>query len=367
MVRDKISMRQVLSLVSAALLSPMILLLPGTTAAAGGRAGWLSGLAVLPAAWLLGMAFRGIFQALPEEGSLADGLELAYGRWAGRMLTLLYLVWGVVLLGWNARWAAFRFLSTSYRNAPLDLFLFLLIGGALWMGRRKLSVFLRAVEIFALALGLTLGISLLLGLFRMEWENLGPIWVEDLPGAALGALPVLALLGYGVFAGFLGGHIARRPENGRQLSRWTWWACGTLALFQAVCIGAFGPALVRRMEIPYFMLVKDIGVPGAFERGESLVMALWVLADLSLLGMLLFACRNIVEHMQGGKPIRWAPWGIAIAAAGVGFGTVGDGFRLSWIMEHIVGAGNLFLGVGIPLLTGGVLWRKGRKGQRKEK
>lgn len=367
MVRDKISMRQVLSLLSAALLSPMILLLPGTTAAAGGRAGWLSGAAALPAVWLLCGAFRATFRALPEEGSLADGLELAYGRRAGRALALLYLIWGVVLLGWNARWAAFRFLSTSYRNAPLNLFLFLLIGGALWMGRKKLSVFLRAAEVFALALGLTLGVSLLLGLFRVEGENLGPVWVEDLPGAALGALPVLALLGYGVFAGFLGGHIARRPENGRQLSRWALWTCGTLALFQAVCIGAFGPGLVRRMEIPYFMLVKDIGVPGAFERGESLVMALWVLADLSLLGLLLSACRNIAEHLGGGRPVPWAPWGIAIAAAGVGSGMVGDAFRLSWIMEHIAGAGNLILGVGLPLLTGGVLWRKGRKGEKKEK
>ena len=58
MKTDNISMRQVLSLLSAALLSPLILLLPGETVAVGGRAGWLSALAALPVALLVGWAFR---------------------------------------------------------------------------------------------------------------------------------------------------------------------------------------------------------------------------------------------------------------------------------------------------------------------
>ena len=54
MKTDNISMQQILSLLSAALLSPLILLLPGETVVAGGRAGWPSALAALPVTLLAG-------------------------------------------------------------------------------------------------------------------------------------------------------------------------------------------------------------------------------------------------------------------------------------------------------------------------
>ena len=243
MKTDNISMQQILSLLSAALLSPLILPLPGQTVVAGGRAGWLSALAALPVTLLAGWAFRKLLEGAPEETGLAGGLELAFGRWGGRLVTLAYLVWGLLLLGWNARWCAFRFLATTYRNTPLKLFFFILLGVTVWIGRGKWAAFLRATEVFALALGTALVLALGLGALKTEWGNVAPIWIEDLPGAIWGALPVLGLLGYGVYAAFLGGHMTRRPENGRQLTRWIWGAGILLAVFQLVCIATLGPGL----------------------------------------------------------------------------------------------------------------------------
>ena len=60
---DRISLRQLLTLTFAALLSPAIQLLPGSTARRAGEAGWLATLVALPV--LLGLEIMGRIRRLP--------------------------------------------------------------------------------------------------------------------------------------------------------------------------------------------------------------------------------------------------------------------------------------------------------------
>ena len=108
MKTDNISMQQILSLLSAALLSPLILLLPGETVVAGGRAGWLSALAALPVTLMAGWAFRKLVEGAPEETGLAGGLELAFGRWA---------IWCGGCCCWDGTPAGARFAFWPLRTA----------------------------------------------------------------------------------------------------------------------------------------------------------------------------------------------------------------------------------------------------------
>lgn len=156
MDRDKIACRQLVALLFAGLLSPMIQLLPGHTVEFAGRGAFLAPLAALPGILALGWALEGSIASLPRGGGMAQVLEQAFGRWVGRLLTGVYLVWAAVLLGLNLRWAAFRFLATSYRNAPLTFFIVVLLLMTLWLGLGKFSAFARAGEIFFFALGAVL-------------------------------------------------------------------------------------------------------------------------------------------------------------------------------------------------------------------
>lgn len=357
--KDRISLRQLLTLLFAALLSPMIQVLPRETVVLAGKAGWLSALFALPAVVLLCLAFR----AAPGgvEGGMAQGLETAFGRWIARALVFLYLIWGVLLLGWNTRWCAYRALSVNYRNAPMPLFLLGLLALTLWLGHKSLSAFCRAGEVFALALGIALVLALGLAVLRTEWNNLGPIWVEDLPGALGGAVPVLGLAGYGVLGAFLAGQVRRREGDRARLPRWGALWCALLALFQLITIGCFGPGLIRRMETPFFMLLRGVGVPGAFERVESLIMSLWLLADLAFLGLILFACRAMVGYLFPRAKRGWVTAGLGVAAGGLALFTLQNLFSLSWVMERLIPVANLILGVGVPLLAGIVVTWKKRK------
>lgn len=362
---DKISLRQLLAVLFAALLSPMIQLLPGHTVEFAGRAAFLAPLAALPGILALMWAYG---RCLGDtKGGMAEALTLAFGPWVGKGLTALYFAGGAVLLGLNVRWAAFRFLATSYRNGPLTFFIIVLLGLAVWLGVGKGSAFVRAGEIFSFALGAALIATLVFALPQVHAEALLPVWTQDGPGVLRSGGAVLSLLGYGVFAAFCASGVSRRQGDKKRLFRWGLLLCGLLTLFQVVCIGGFGANLVQRMDTPYFMAVKGIGVEGAFQRLESLVIALWVFADLALLGLLLFACRSMLGHLAGpawgGKRGCWVTAAIGAAVALV---WAPDAFQLAAWMRNGVAWGLTILGWMTPIFTAFILGiRKVKKKSKK--
>lgn len=366
MDRDTISLRQLLAVLFAALLSPMIQLLPGHTVEFAGQAAFLAPAAALPGLLALLWAYG---RCLGGTRGMAEALELAFGPWLGKGLTAVYFVCGGVLLGLNVRWAAFRFLATSYRNGPLPFFILVLLGLAVWLGTGKRSAFARAGEIFAFALGTALVITLLCALPQVHAEALLPVWVQDVPGVLRSGGAVLSLLGYGVFAAFCASGVSRRQGDQKRLFRWGLLFCGLLTLFQLVCIGGFGAHLVQRMDTPYFMAVKGIGVEGAFQRLESLVIALWAFADLALLGLLLFACRSMLGHLAGpawgGRRGCWITAAVGGAAALL---WAPNAFQLAAWMRNWIAWSLTVLGWMVPLVTALLLTvKKVRKGVDKER
>ena len=346
MTEDQISLRQLLTLTFAALLSPAIRVLPGQTAALAGTGGWLSALAALPVVILLCL---GLWY-LCRKGGLDQAALSLLGKPIGRGLCLLYFLWGIFLLAANARQCALRFLTISYRNGPMLLYLLVLLGTAAWLAAKPVRALARAGEVFFLALAIGLGVSLALGAFQMEAVNLLPVWVEDLPAVAGAALPVLGLTAYLPFAAVLAGRVTREEGSRRRVLAWGVGLCLTLTALQAVCLGNFGPGLTARLDTPFFMMVKGIGVEGTFQRVESVVIALWVLADLALLGLLACACSVLAHTALPVLSRRAALWTAAALAAIGGIWLFPDAFALDALLEGPALILGLILGVGAPLL-----------------
>src|SRR5699024_8850942 len=110
-------------------------------------------------------------------------------------------------------------------------------------------------------------------------------------------VPLLGVLGYGVFAAFLLGDTEPSPRRGRDWTLWAGGGCLLLGAEQAVVIGNLGPQLAQRLDSPFFALAKSVGVEGAFQRVESIIAALWTFADLALLGVLAFALWKMAEQL----------------------------------------------------------------------
>ena len=119
---------------------------------------------------------------------------------------------------------------------------------------------------------------------------------------------------------------------------------------QLVVVGNFGAPLAARLEIPFITLAKSIGVEGAFQRVEGLVAALWILSDLSVITMLLWACCRMAEVILPRARRHWVVAGVAAAVlilAAAGFRDPVETRRLG---QGAALAGNLILGVAVPAL-----------------
>jgi len=188
---------------------------------------------------------------------------------------------------------------------------------ALWMGRGEIAAFGRAGQIFLLILAATAGIVLLLALPGAKPERVLPL-TPAIARDSLRALPLAAgVLSWGLFAAFLLGEVCP-PEEGRR-RRWTLWSLGgvfLLALAQGVVLANLGVGLAMELDSPFFALAKGVGREGGFQRVESLVLALWVLADLAMAGVLLFALRIMgKEVFPQGREERMPLWALLAAVA----------------------------------------------------
>ena len=132
--------------------------------------------------------------------------------------------------------------------------------------------------------------------------------------------------------------------------RWAAGFCLTLTALQAVCLGNFGPGLSVRMNTPCFMMVKGIGIEGTFQRVESVILALWVLSDLALLGLLTRTCTKMAGQILPVKREKWVVLTFVLLALLGALCLFPDAFFLGHTMERLALWGNLIAGFGLPVL-----------------
>lgn len=322
----------------AAVLAPAVGMLPGETARIAGEGAWLAPLVALPAVLALGY----VLARLSQYG-LAQTVLRLLGGVAGRVLTIIYIMWALVLACARLRLSGQRLLFTAQREVGLWFFLGVLAVVAAWLAWGKVDAFVRSAAIFSRILTLALIAVLGLTAFQVRLENLWPLWVGDVLPILKAAIPAFGVLCYGVYAAFLWEGDA---DDGWK--RRTAGGCVLLALLVLNVLGNMGAELTAALEDPFITLSKHVGVKGAFQRVESLVSALWLLGDLALIGLLLWACRRMVEVVVP----KWKGPRVVLAAAAVVLAGAGLGFRdavLAQRFEYVwAPLGNLVLGVVIP-------------------
>lgn len=330
-VEGKCSVRQLRVAVFVALLAPASTL-PGLLARYGAL-GWLGPVAALPvillAAWRMGK--------LGGEG-LAAGLKRRWG-WLGKGLLTLYYIWALALAALTAGNCVDRLSRTDYLETPDWILSLALAAVAAYLIYKGPGAFLRAVEIFFLALLVVLALFFVLGAANLRWVNLVPTEPSELAGPLGGILPTAATAAAGALVVFLP-HATEGRGEGRP---WRWVAgwCGASALLCLLVQGALGAALAAKAPLPFFLTLQGVGFPGGFRRLEALGTAAWALSDIVLLGLAALAARII----GGNRPWMAAP---ALTAAFLGgcFLPNAQVAGLTTLFFEV----NLALGMGVPVL-----------------
>ena len=344
--RDNISAGQLASMVWVAVLGAAVGVLPGIAARSGGMAGWLAPLlaapALLAASWLL--------WRVTERGG--QGLAAVFcrllGGAAGRLLTIIYIMWGLLVGAARLRLSGQRLVVTGQRDGGLWFFLPVIAFMVGWMAWGKLAAFARTAVLFRRGLLLTLGGVVALTAFQIRKENLLPLWLGDLAAACRAAVPALGVLCVGVYGAFALDGVKGVKGDGGRWTAYTLGFCSLLALFLLAVLGNLGGPLTAELEDPFITLSKNVGVEGAFQRVESLVSALWLLADLTLLALLVWACRRALDDIwpaAGGVRSVMAAVALLLLGAGAVFPDAAAAQRFEQVVAP---AGNLVLGLAVP-------------------
>ena len=353
-MKDHISHTQLTALVWAAALAPAAELLPAIALPTAGKGAWLAPLAAIPLVLLGGWLLARLSGGQGLAPSLHSGLGLL-----GVPVLLIYMVWGELLLALRLRLCAQRLVAAGYRDGTLWFFLLAVAGVTLWMGLGRVAPFARAGQVFLTLLLVTGGVVLLLSLSQVRPERTLPLWVEDVIPVLRSGPAAAGALGWSLYGVFLAGQV--RPLRDKRGWHWLAWGAGgclLLTLAQWIILGSLGADLAARLENPFFALAKSVGVEGAFQRVESVVSALWVLADLTLAGTLLLSLRTMAEELVPRRE-KWAAAGCVLLAVILAITLFAQGRGDLWNRE-IVPWGNLILGLFLPIGISCIYKGKGR-------
>lgn len=335
----------------AAVLAPAVGVLPALTARQAGHAGWIALLVALPVVLLLAK----VLGMLTAERGLADALLDVPGKWTGRMLIIIYIMWALLLAAARVRLSARRLEIAAREETMRMFFLVVPVLAALWLVRGKLSAFVRSAAVFGRVLTTVLLAVLVLMLFQVRAEYLLPLWFGDAVSVIKAALSTLGVLCVGVYGAFL-----RNGAGGeRGVGRSVVGGCAVLALLVLVVLGNMGAELTTALEDPFLTLSRQVGVKGAFQRAESLVATLWLLGEFAFLGMLLWACRKLAAAVLRGRSCGWVP-PVCAGLILLGAGMLLRDAALARRFEYTVAPwGNLVLGGVVPCALYLLARRKG--------
>ena len=118
-------------------------------------------------------------------------------------------------------------------------------------------------------------------------------------------------------------------------------------------LGSLGPVLAERLDSPFLALAKSVGVEGAFQRVESVVAALWVTADVTMAGLLVFALRAMASAAVPRYQEEWVGRGAVVLAVLAALLLPG---RQVETLERLALGANLWFGLLLPILL--AVWIK---------
>ena len=362
MEEDQISARQLYGMLFTGLLTPAVRALPVLTAAVADKSAWLTGLLAFPP--LLGAGWA-VYTLSKEGGGLSGGLRRAFGPTAGRVITTIYMLWALLLLCLEGRLYAGRMVTAGYRGASPAVFLLVLLGVTVWMARQKLCAFARSAEICFLVLALILALVVGFSLLDARPRRVLPVWTQDLPAAAAASLVPMGVLSGGVFGGFLAGQVSRGERDARLGRRWLFGTCVAITLLQLGAVAQLGARLCARVEVPFFEMARGVGMDGAFQRVESIVVAFWVLSDFVWMGTLFFAIKAMATELIKPAWVGKVPILTAFLAFLGALFLFPDDFAARALDAWLAPAGQLVLAFLVPFTALLCIHRKKKKGGNK--
>lgn len=292
---DKISIRQAIILLLLALGAPSLRVIPNYAAREAGKAGWVAALvSLIPALiliWILILLFK------KNDGSLYDIYEKVFGKFLNKIVTTVYIIWSVYLIGVYLRMFGERFLNTILFEANVFVLMIFMLIFIYFIVNQKIDVIGRMSEILIYFFVAIVGFVFITTLSQIEIKNIWPVTYYDVIPIIKGAEPIFSLSCYITAIMFLGDKISNKEKLKKNgiLAMIGWTAFSIILILSTT--GLFGHRLNSQLLFPYFATLKNIRILDAIERVESLFISIWVASDAVIIALFSLISLHLLKRI----------------------------------------------------------------------
>ena len=283
--------------------------------------------------------------------SYHDILCKVFGKYVGKALVVVIILWLMILLGLYRRYAADKLVNTIYTGTDMRLIwalsdvvliAMLFFGLAVIARVTKVIFFLLLVQVIVIALA---------ALPNADMGNLTPLSRLDVQPLLNGAGKVMVVNSYLAILLVFNDQVT--TDN--KLYKRNLAAGGFVTIAQimiiAVLLSVFSWGVAEQLSYPFSSLVKTFMVLEVVSGLEAFYLSLWSLAEYCLMAILSYSILRLLKglfNLKSSVPMIGA---FVIFMFFLGEYISEDIFELMLFSEIVAAPTNLILGIGLPILV----------------
>lgn len=347
--RDKISVKQLLFVFTIIVSSPATRFLPKYSAAKAAQAGWVAPiLSTIP--FILLILIIDSLLKRHEGQSMSDIINILLGKYLGKLVVVIYLLWTVLLSAMYTRYYVERLTSSIYPSINNNLLIILTLIPIAYMLRSGFTVIARMSEVLLPFIG-TMLVMLSFFLFPIiRSDNVLPVYYNDIVPIIKASFAPTAILAY-LFLFFF---LSDKLVNLKSFKTFGYIAAfvniSSLVLVIFIAIGVLGNSVAQRAPMPVLITVKQVSLMDTIENIEAIIIAIWIFADFTLISTLFVVALNLMKSIFKLQDTRYLINIYAILIYFLAMGVCSNKFELEEFSIGAIVPLNIILGYGFPAL-----------------
>lgn len=347
--KDKISVRQLLFVFTIIMSSPTSRFFPKYAAAKASQAGWLSPL-VSAVPFIMLILIIDFLLKKHKGKSMSEIISSVFGKYLGKLVLVLYLLWAVLIAALYLRYYAERLTSSIYPSINNSVLIILTLIPIAYMLRSGFTVIARMSEILLPFIGAMLIMLAVFLLPKVRADNLLPVYFNDIVPIFKGSYATSGILSYLFLLFFLSDKLV----NLKSFKKFGYIAAfvniSSIIIVILVTIGVLGSSTASRAPLPVLITVKQITIMDTIENIEAIIVAVWIFADFTLIATMLVIILNLIKSIFKLSDTRSLINILAILIYFLSMGISLSKFGLEEFSNIIISPINFVMGYGFPLI-----------------
>ncbi|KUO77688.1 MAG: hypothetical protein APF77_13175 [Clostridia bacterium BRH_c25] len=347
--KDKISVKQLLFVFTIIVSSPATRFLPKYAAAKAAQAGWVSPVVCIVPFIALIFVIDSILKKYKDQ-SMAEIITTIMGRYLGKLVLVLYLLWVVLLLTLYTRYYAERLTSSIYPNINNNVLIILTLIPIAYMLRSGFTVIARMSEILLPFVGAMLVMLSIFLLPKIRTDNILPVYFNDIVPIVKASFASTGILSYLFLLFFLSDKIVNMKSFKAFGYIATYINISSLILVMFITIGVLGVSVARRAPLPVLITVKQASLMDTIENIEAIIIAIWIFTDFTLISTFFVVTLNLIKSIFKLSDTRPLINILAILIYFLSMGISSTKFELEEFSNTLFIPLSMLLGYGFPIV-----------------